>query len=158
MKLPEWLRDKLRTALVAGLVGLFAFFGAKIYHAVAGPLLAHVFPAIPNTLLVSLCSILMLTVCLLVWWVIYLHRLHREPTEAERQKALDAQFEDKLDPLGVWKHRTKEGYFCPTCKMSGRESQLITGEINWFCPVQDCRFAIANPKTYGSGRQPLAGL
>jgi hypothetical protein len=100
MKLPKWLKHHLRTVLVGGIVGLFAFFGARIYNAVVDPLLAHVFPAIPNTVLLSRCSILLLTAVLLGYWVRYLHH-HQEPTAEEKSEAFHDQFGEFVANLGV---------------------------------------------------------
>src|SRR5437879_9215255 len=111
MKLPELLKEQLVKNLVTALVALFAFFGAKVYHNISAPLLAHVLPAISNATLLSLCLLLLLLVILLVWWVIYLHRLQRELPTAEASKAFHDQFLEPMDPRGFWLHKTKEGFF-----------------------------------------------
>jgi len=147
MKRPKWLKYHLRTVLMGGIVGLFAFFCARIYGAVVGPLLAHVFPAIPNTVLLSLCSILLLTAALLGWWVIYLHCAHREPTVEEKSKAFHDQFGEFVPTLGVWTHKTKPGYFCPNCKMQLRESQMLEFPQGrgWKCLFHECSYLALNP-------------
>lgn len=136
MKLPEWLQEKLRTLLVAAVVGVFGFFGAKIYYAIAGPLLSQVLPAMPNTVLLSLCSILLLTVALLVWWVIYLHHLQKHTVDD-----FETRFGEFDQRLGLWKHGTQ--YLCPRCKGRRVVSPLKKDEKGWSCPV--CEWFYYNP-------------
>ncbi len=125
MKLPETLKEQLVKNLVTALVALFAFFAAKIYHDISAPFLAYVLPAISNETLLSLCLLLLLLVILLVSWVIYLYRVHREPTVREREKEIEARFDKFDDRLGVWTHKTEEGYFCPNCKIRHCESRMV---------------------------------
>lgn len=146
MKLPKWQKHHLRTVLVGGIVGLFVFFAARIYNAVVGSLLAHVFPAIPNTVLLSLCSILLLTAALLGYWVRYLYH-HQEPTAEEKSEAFHDQFGEFVANLGVWTHKTKPGYFCPNCKMHLRESQMLEFPQGrgWKCLFHECSYLALNP-------------
>ncbi len=99
-------------------------------------------------MLLSLCSILLLLAGLLGWWVIYLHRLQREPSAAELSRQFEEQFEPFDEKLGVWKHRAKKGFFCPNCKSKNRVSQMIVGSQTIACPIQDCKFAIVNPNVF----------
>src|SRR5438132_1627156 len=83
MKLPEPLKGHLTTILVTTISALCVFFATKIYHDISAPFLAHVVPAISNATLLSACLLLLLLVVLLVLWVIYLHRIHRQPSPAD---------------------------------------------------------------------------
>ncbi len=143
MKLPERLKTQLTKNLVTALVALFAFFGAKVYHDISAPLLAHVLPAISNATLLSVCSLLALLVILLVWWVIYLHRAQRDSQEA-KDKAFDDQFVEPMDPRGFWIHKTKSGFYCPNCKMRHAVSQLVDKKKLWRCPNHDCNHFVTN--------------
>ena len=144
MKLPEPLKTQLTKNLVTALVALFAFFGAKVYHDVSAPFLAHVLPAISNATLLSACSLLLLLVILLVWWVIYLHRVNRESQDA-KDKAFDDQFLEFLPRLGVWTHKTKSGYFCPNCKARHCESPMRERPDGWKCLIRECGYVAPNP-------------
>lgn len=125
MKLPEPLRKHLTTALVTAIVGLFAFFGAKVYHDISGPFLVYILPAISNKTLLSAGLLGWLLAILLAAWVIYLHR----------DKGIDARF-DKFDPqLGLWTHKTMPGHFCARCKSDHRESPVKETDEGWSCPV-----------------------
>jgi hypothetical protein len=143
VRLPERLKDHLTTILVAGIAGIFLFFATKIYHDVSGPFLVYVLPAFSNKTLLSLCSILGLSVVLLVWWVIYLHLARREPTSAEKEKQFEDRF-DKFDTrLGVWTHKNQSYFFCTKCKASHVESPLRERPDGWMCLV--CGKVYQNP-------------
>jgi hypothetical protein len=156
VKLPESLKQWLGPALGALVLGAIGYFLGQIVHDVSDPFLKHIVPALSVSVLLWICCLLLLIIVLLICWIWYLHRVHREPSKAEIAKRFDAQFEDAIDPAtGLWKHRTKSGYFCPNCKAWGRESQIITNKGRvWFCPVLDCKFEILNPEIYGAGQKP----
>jgi len=114
----------------------------------------HIAPAIPQTLLLSLCCLLLLIIILLVIWVIYLHRVYREPTEAEKSRAFHDQFDQFLSKHGVWTHKTKSGYFCPSCKARHFESQLVLHGSTAYCPINECHFGTSNPDHIAPPRPP----
>ncbi len=116
MKLPKSIAEWWPLALLIGILTAIGWFGVQIIQAVADPFWKHIAPAIPQTLVLSLCCLLLLIIILLVIWVIYLYAVHRQPTQAAVEKALDEQFGDFLADRGVWTHKVKEGYFCPNCK------------------------------------------
>src|SRR3954447_4520459 len=117
MKLPRQITKWWPLALVVGFLGAIGWFGIQIIHAAAEPFWKHIAPAIPQTLLLSLCCLVSLIAILEAIWIVYLHRLHREPPTAEASKAFHDQFVEPMDPRGFWLHKTKQGFFCPNCKM-----------------------------------------
>lgn len=143
MKVPKAIAEWWPLALLIGLLTSISWFGIQIVQAAAGPFWAYIAPAIPQTLLLSLCCLQLLVIILLVIWVIYLHRVHREPTVREREKEIEARF-DKFDSrLGLWTHKTEQGYFCTKCKASHFESPLRVRPDGWRCAV--CGTVYQNP-------------
>jgi len=147
LKLPKQLTEWLPVALIGGFLGAIGWFGSQIIHAAAEPFWKHIAPAIPQTILLSLCCLLLLTVSLLVVWVVYLHRVHREPTQAAVEKAFHEQFGDFVADRGVWTHKIKPGYFCPNCKVHLRESRMkeLPDGRGWLCLVHECKQFLKNP-------------
>jgi hypothetical protein len=94
MKVPPKIAEWWPLALLIGLLTAIGWFGSQIAHAAAEPFWTHIAPAIPQTLVMSLCCILLLAIILLAFWVIYLHRVHRQPTEAEKSREFHDQFGD----------------------------------------------------------------
>src|SRR6266496_96139 len=113
MKLPEPIRKWLPLALITATAGSLGYFATKIIESAATPFWQHVAPAIPQKLLLSLCCLLLLVAAILVAWIYYLHRVHREPTETEKIEAFHAQFVEPMDQRGFWIHKKKPGFFCP---------------------------------------------
>ena len=148
MKLSESIIKWWAVALAGGLLGAIGWFGTRIFHAAVEPFWKHIAPAIPQTLLLSLCCLLLLIIALLVTWVVYLHRVHREPTEVELKKQFEDRFGEFVPKLGIWKHKTKPGYYCSNCKENGRESRLIEGHQVLICPMRDCKFYVIVPKGF----------
>jgi len=144
VKLPKQIIDWLPIALVGGILGAIGWFGTQIIHAAADPFLKNIAPAIPQALLLSLCCFLLLIILLLVIWVIYLHRTGRESQEA-KDKAFDDRFAEFLLKLGVWKHKTKPGYFCPNCKARHCESPMRERPDGWKCLILECGYFVSNP-------------
>jgi hypothetical protein len=147
VKLPKSIAEWWPLALLIGLLTSMSWFGGQIAHAAAEPFWKYIAPAIPQTLLLSLCCLQLLVIILLVGWLIYLNRVQREPTEAEKKKAFDDQFGDFVPDRGVWTHKTKPGYFCPNCKAWLRESRMqeLPNGRGWRCLVHDCEHLSKNP-------------
>jgi ribosomal protein L37AE/L43A len=143
MKVPRQIREWWPVALVGGLLGAIGWFAAQIAHAAADPFWKHIASAIPQTLLMSLCCLLLLTIVLLVIWVIYLHRVHREPTVAEKEKQIEDRFDTFDSCLGIWTHKIQPGFFCTKCKASHIESPLRERADGWSCAV--CGKVYENP-------------
>ncbi|HEU0050313.1 MAG TPA: hypothetical protein VFQ43_22185 [Nitrososphaera sp.] len=147
MKVPPKIAEWWPLALLIGLLTAIGWFGSQIVHAAAEPFWTHIAPAIPRTLLLSLCCFLLLAIILLGLWVIYLHRVHREPTEAEKSRAFHDQFGEFVADRGVWTHKTKPGYYCPNCKVHLRESRMkeLPEGRGWLCLVHECKQFLKNP-------------
>ncbi|HUP80908.1 MAG TPA: hypothetical protein VM260_20325 [Pirellula sp.] len=145
MKLPEPLKDRLTTVLVGGIAGLLLFVATKIYHDLSGPFLAYILPAMSNKTLLSVGLLGWLLAILLVCWVIYLHRSHRQRTQAETDKAFDDRFLAFDARLGLWTHKTKPGYFCPNCKARHCESPMRERPDGWKCLILECQYVAKNP-------------
>jgi hypothetical protein len=147
VKLPKQIIEWWPVALVGAFLGAIGWFATQIINAVAEPFWRHIAPAIPQTLLLSLCCLSLLIVILLAIWVIYLHRVHREPTADERSKAFHEQFGEFVADRGVWTHKIKPGYFCPNCKVHLRESRMkeLPGGRGWLCLVRECKQFLKNP-------------
>jgi hypothetical protein len=143
VKLPESLKQWLILSLAAGAVGAFGYLLAQIIHGISDPFWKYIAPAISVPILLSLCCLQLLAIVLLVIWVIYLHRSHREPTIAEKEKQIEDRF-DKFDSrLGLWTHKTQPGFFCTKCKASHFESPLRERPDGWSCAV--CGKVYENP-------------
>ena len=143
MKLPKSIAEWWPLALITGLLSAIGWFGTQIVHAVAEPFWKHIAPAIPQTLLLSLCCLLSLIVILAAIWIVYLYVAHREPTAAEKEKQIEDRF-DKFDKrLGVWTHKTQSGFFCTKCKALHLESPLRERPDGWRCMV--CEKTYENP-------------
>jgi hypothetical protein len=158
MQLPKPVREWWPVALLSGLLGAIGWFGAKIIDSASAQFWKYIAPAIPQTLLLSLCCLLLLVIALLAISVIYLHRLHLEPTEDEKSRAFDERFEKFLPKQGVWTHKTQSGYFCPPCKAKRIESPMMDCDNALMCPL--CQYASSNPdyKAPPSGRQKPPGI
>ena len=160
MKLPKSIAEWWPLALVTALLLAIGWFGTQIIHAAAEPFWKHMAPAIPQTLLLSLCCLLLLIIVLLVIWVIYLYVVHRQPTQAEIEKAFDDQFSGFDKRLGLWKHKTKSGYFCPNCKARHCESPMRERPDGWKCLLLDCGYLAPNPdyrRPQGQQKPPGGG-
>lgn len=141
MKLPEAIKEWLPKALIAGTVGSLTYFATKTVESASAPFWQHVAPAIPQTLLLSLCCFLLLVAAILAAWVVYLHRSHREPTPEAKSKVFHGQFVF-VPALGLWTHQSKPGYFCPNCKSKEQESPMADHERGWKCPVKECHHLV----------------
>jgi hypothetical protein len=147
LKLPKSIAEWWPLALLTGIFTAIGWFGTQIIHAVAEPFWKHIAPAIPQTLLLSLCCLLVLIVILLAIWVIYLHSVNRHPTRAGIETAFHEQFGDFVAERGVWTHKTKPGYYCPNCKVHLRESRMkeLPKGRGWLCLVQESKQFSKNP-------------
>src|SRR5712692_7791246 len=147
MRLPEPIKKWLPTALIGGAAGSVLYFASQIIDSIAAPFWQYIAPAIPQKLLLSLCCLLLLAAGMLGAYVIYLCRAHREPIEAEKREAFDAQFGEFVASRGVWTHKTKPGYFCNNCKAKLRESRMLelSGGRGWQCMIEECKQTVYNP-------------
>jgi hypothetical protein len=145
MHLPEPITKWLPTALIAGAVGALGYFASKIVAEASGPFAQHVVPAISQTILLWICCLLSLVLLIAIAWIVFLNRSLRQlqdaqlgPTADELRKQFDDQFGEFVERYGVWKHKTKEGYYCGTCKGKGIETRMQMDEVQAICPT--CRW------------------
>jgi len=124
------------------MAGSLGYFATKIVESAAAPFWQHVAPSISQKLLLSLCCLLSLVAAILVAWVVYLHRIHREPSQAEVSKQFHEQFAYFDSRLGLWTHKTEMGYYCANCKEKGRLSRIVEGDMIFVCPMLDCKYAV----------------
>jgi len=103
-------------------------------------------PAISNATLLSACLLLLLLVILFAAWVIYLHRIHKQPTPSQLWEKFHDRFGDFDAELGLWRHKSKKGYFCPNCKVKGIESQMRETATHISCLVKDCLYWVQKPQ------------
>lgn len=143
MHLPEPIKKWLPTALIAGTAGALTYFASRIVAEASAPFWQHVAPAISQTLLLSLCCFLSLVLLIAVAWIVFLNRSVKElknvppagPTEAELARQFHDQFGDFVEQAGVWKHKTKAGYYCSKCKVNLIESRMAIDPTQGICPV-----------------------
>lgn len=150
MKLPPKIEEWWPLALLIGILTAIGSFGNQIAKSVADPFWQYIAPEISQKQLLTLCCLLSLAIILLGWWVIYLHWVHREPSAREFSERFHAQFFDFDSTLGVWRHRTKPGYFCANCKDNNRESPLIEDGTQFQCPLMGCCWSHPLPADWHS--------
>ena len=142
VQLPEPIKKWLPLALTIGTAGSLGYFATQVVESAATPFWQHVAPSIPQKLLLSLCCLLLLVAAILAAWVVFLHRslsrLQRTrsgPATAELRKRFDDQFGEFVERYGVWRHKTKEGFYCPRCKAKEIESRMQVDESGSICPL-----------------------
>ena len=128
VKLPQPIIDRLWVIPLAALGASFGWFGTQFVDALAGPFWKYIAPVIPQKLLLSLCLLLLLVSVILVGLLIYLLR----PAHFDSQFRFDEE-------ASLYTHKTKAGYFCPTCKAKGKLSQMGRTDTGWLCPDRTCK-------------------
>src|SRR5216684_344475 len=116
--------------LILGLLGLF-------------------FKAFRNLPVPGWCVILLTLPLALGWSLFLLERGKRRIADMESAAARAHRFEDDYyvpDPRsGVLRHKSKQGYFCPSCASKSICSQLKEMEHGWECQVKECEKFYDNP-------------
>ena len=128
VKLPAATKPWIPLALVTAAAGSLGYFVSKIVDEASAPFWRYVAPAISSQSLLALCCLLVLALILMALW---LYSLYRQMSP----RKFHAQFATFDPKLGVWKHRTMPGYFCPRCKAELLGSPMVERNGGWRCPV-----------------------
>jgi ribosomal protein L37AE/L43A len=78
--------------------------------------------------------------------VAYAIQLYRRLSPERMAANFHGQFKEFHVTLGIWSHKRKSVYFCPSCKSKQIESPLREESAGWRCMVRECDMFFENPE------------
>jgi hypothetical protein len=127
----ELAKTKVPEGILVVFLALIGYFAAQIWHSISAPILQHILPAIPGSILMSLSLLLCLLLLASFAYIFHLHHLLKTPKEL-------GIFQDELwlaRDTGIGVHKTTKETYCYVCAMKNIKAPLRRGEKmnDWVC-------------------------
>ena len=148
MTITESTKEKLRSGLLATLLGGLGAVLTSIAKETSKPFADYVIPAIGSRNLLWLSLLLLLTTLVSLTWLLFL-------IFADKAKRLRGKY-DFFEKAGYWVNKKTKMKVCGNCILVGIESPLHSGTMNnqnrWFCGVKTCQTSYLHDEQIGKSR------